>query len=133
MEAPFSVAEMVPARNARLLLESSQARPPSSKQSFQNATANFTDSSVALLSRTTVLPSFSTSMPPNDQRNGYQNVGGSPKLWPSVWPSGRPFALSFLPTVRYSSHVSGNLLKPASANHDLRYEVSAPRTHHGTP
>src|ERR1700722_16107095 len=120
MEAPLRVAEIVPDRNARLLLVSSQARPPSSQASFQKATANLTDSRVALLSRTTVLPSFSTSMPPNDQRNGYQKVGGSPKLWPSVWPSGWPLALSFLPTARYSSQVSGNLLKPASANHDLR-------------
>src|ERR1700724_1995167 len=120
MEAPLSVAEIVPERNARLLLESSQARPPLSKQSFQKPTAYLTDSSVALLSRTTVLPSFSTSMPPNDQRNGYQNVGGSPKLWPSVWPSGWPLAFSFFPTVLYSSQVSGNLLMPTSANHDLR-------------
>src|ERR1700743_147403 len=96
MDAPLSVAEIVPARNARLLLESSQARPPSSKQSFQKPTAYFTDSIVALLSRTTVLPSFSTSMPPNDQRNGYQNVGGSPKLGPRVRPRGGPGALCLL-------------------------------------
>src|SRR5580700_524738 len=120
MEAPFNVELVVPARKARLLLESSHASPPSSQQSFQNATAYLTDSSVALLSSTTFLPSFSTSMPPNDHRKGYQNVGGSPKLWPSVWPSGWPLALSFLPASRYSSQVSGNLLKPASANHDLR-------------
>ena len=36
-------------------------------------------------------------------------VGASPKVWPSVWPIGRPLALSFLPTSRYFSQVSGNL------------------------
>ena len=33
---------------------------------------------------------------------------------------GRPLALSFLPTSRYSSQVAGNLLAPTSSNHDLR-------------
>src|SRR5579862_7876580 len=108
MEAPFSVEEIVPARNARLLLESSQARPPSSQQSFQNAIPNLTDSIVALLLRTTLLP-LSTSMPPYDQSSGYQKLGGSPKLWPSACPIGCPLALSFLPRSRYSSQVSGNL------------------------
>src|SRR5581483_271735 len=102
MEAPFSVEEIVPDRKARLLLESSQARPPSSQQSFHNASANFTDSSVDLLSSSAFLPDLSTSAPPNDHRSGYQKVGGSPKLWLSAWPMGRPFALSFLPTAWYS-------------------------------
>src|SRR5579863_3304759 len=133
MDAPLSVEEIVPARKARLLLVSSHARPPSSQQSFQNPTAYLTDSIVALLSSTTFLPLLSTSMPPNDQRNGYQKVGGSPKLWPSVWPIGWPLALSFLPAARYSSQVSGNLLKPTASNQDLRYEFSAPTMHQGTP
>src|SRR6267142_2651130 len=65
---------MVPDRKARLLLVSSQASPPSSQASFQNATANLTDSSVAFESRATVLPSASTSLPPHDQRYGYVRV-----------------------------------------------------------
>ena len=39
----------MPARNARLLLLSSQARPPGSQQSFQNGTANLTDSTQGIL------------------------------------------------------------------------------------
>src|SRR6516162_11911874 len=113
---------MVPERNARLLLESSQASPPSSCASFQKPTANFTDSTVSLLFSVTVLPSASTSLPPHDQRRGYQKLGASPKVWPSVWPNGRPLALSYLPASRYSSQVCGNLpsLYPISANQDLR-------------
>src|SRR5258705_11887721 len=104
------VAEMVPERNARLLFESSQARPPSSQASFQNATANFTDSSVSFELRATVLPSFSTSLPPNAHMNEYQNTGASPKACPAVWPIAEPLVLSFLPTSRYCCHVFGNSL-----------------------
>src|SRR5262249_40167557 len=58
------------------------------------------------------LPSASTPLPPHDQRKGDQKTTGSPKVWPSDWPYGRPWALSFLPTARYSSQVSGNLPSP---------------------
>src|SRR5215469_126974 len=111
---------MLPARKARLLLESSQASPPSSQASFQNGTANLTDSMVSLLFSATVLPSASTSLPPHDHRYGYQKPGASPKVWPAVWPIGRPFALSFLPASHQASQVSGNLPKPISSNQDLR-------------
>src|SRR4029077_12299374 len=120
MLAPLRVAPISPAWNARLLLVSSQARPPSSQASFQNACMNFTASSVPLELSTTFLPDWSTSAPPKSQRNGYANVGGSPKLWPRAWPTGLPLALSFLPTSRYSSHVLGNSLMPSSLNQDLR-------------
>src|SRR5512138_940386 len=119
MDAPFSVAAISPERNARLLLVSSQARPPSSCASFQKPVMKRTESTVALESSTT-LPLSSTSRPPHDQRYGYQNAGASPKVWPSVWPIGWPLALSFLPASRYFSQVSGNALWPTSANHDLR-------------
>src|SRR6516225_8722108 len=109
IEAPLLVALIVPARKARLLLESSQANPPSSQASFHKPTANLTDSIVSLLLSTTVLPSASTSLPPHDHRYGYQKLGASPKVWPRVWPSGRPLALSFLPASRSVSQVSGNL------------------------
>src|SRR3984893_3143882 len=99
---------MVPDRNARLLLESSHASPPSSWASCQRPTANLTDSTVSLLLSATVLPSASTSLPPHDQRKGYQKTTGSPKVWPSDCPIGRAWALSFLPAARYSSQVSGN-------------------------
>src|SRR4029450_11578289 len=101
------VAEMVPERNARLLLESSHARPPSSQASFQNPTANFTDSSVSFEFRATVLPSFSTSLPPNAHMNEYQNTGASPKVWPAVWPIGQALALSFFSTSPHAHRVFG--------------------------
>src|SRR6266481_2443175 len=109
IEAPLLVELIVPARKARLLLESSQARPPSSQHSFQKATANLTDSTVSLLSRTTVFLSSAISRPPNDHRNGYQKLGASPNVCPAVWPNGWPAAFSFLPAARYSSQVAGNL------------------------
>ena len=68
MEAPLSVALIVPDRKARLLLESSQASPPSSWASFQNAVMNFTDSIVSFVLSLTVLPSASTSRPPQDHK-----------------------------------------------------------------
>src|SRR5262252_1599692 len=100
---------MLPDRNARLLLESSQARPPGSQASVQNGTAALTDSTVALLSSATVLPSASTSLPPQDQSHGYQKPGGSPNEWANAWPIGRPFALRILPAARSLSQLSGNL------------------------
>src|ERR1044071_9503997 len=109
---------MLPDKNARLLLESSQASPPSSIVSFHSGTANLTDSSVSLLFSTTVLPSASTSLPPHDHRYGYHQPGASPKVWPAVWPYGRPLALSFLPASRNLSHVSGKLVYPTSSNQD---------------
>src|SRR6185503_15874092 len=99
---------MVPDKKARLLLVSSQASPPSSIVSFHRATAYLIDSTVSLLFSTT-LPSASTSLPPNDHRKGYHQPGASPKVWPAVWPIGRPFAFSFLPASRSLSSVSGKL------------------------
>src|SRR5215475_3570772 len=120
MLAPLSVAEISPAWKARLLLVSSQASPPSSQASFQKACMNFTDSMVPLELMTTFLPLASVSAPPKLQRSGYENVGGSPKLWPRAWPTGLPLALSFLPTSRHSSQVLGNSLTPISACQERR-------------
>jgi hypothetical protein len=64
MLAPFRVAESSPAWKARLLLVSSQASPPSSQQSFQNACMNFTDSTAPALLSTTFFPVLSVSAPP---------------------------------------------------------------------
>src|SRR6267154_955679 len=75
---------------------SSQASPPSSQASCQRPTANLTDSIVSLLLSATVLPSASTSLPPHDHKYGYHQFGASPNVWPAVWPSGLPLALSFL-------------------------------------
>src|SRR5712672_1968199 len=97
---------MVCDRKARLLLVSSQARPPSSMVSFQRATANLIDSTVSLLARTTVLPSAATSWPPHDQRKGYHQAGASPNVWPAVCPIGRPLAFSFVPSPRESPKLS---------------------------
>src|SRR6516164_3705396 len=103
---------MVPARKARLLPESSQAKAPSSQASFQRPTANLTDSIVPGLLSTMVLPSASTSLPPHDQRDGYQNAFASPNACASVWPIGRPLAFNVLPASRHSSQVSGYFSGP---------------------
>src|SRR6476620_269605 len=100
---------MVWDRNARLLLVSSQASPPSSIVSFHRATAYLIDSTVSLLFSTTVLPSASTSLPPNDHRNGYHQPGASPNVCPAVWPIGRHLDLSFLPDSRKVSQGPRNL------------------------
>src|SRR5688572_32874709 len=110
---------MSPDRNARLLLLSSHARPPSSCASFQNCVMKRSDSTVSLESSTT-LPLGSTSWPPNDHSSGYVNVGASPKVLPSVWPIGCLAALSFLPTSWYSDQVFGKLFAPTSSKYDLR-------------
>ena len=78
---------MVPDRKARLLLESSQASPPSSQASFQKPVKNFTDSTVSFELMAT-LPSVPTSFPPHAHMAGYQKVGASPNVWPAVWPIG---------------------------------------------
>ena len=70
MLGALPVSEMSDERNARLLFESSQPRPPSSKTSFQRTLLNLTASTTALLSRTTVFPSLSTSMPPHIHTSG---------------------------------------------------------------
>ena len=57
MLGALPVREISLERNARLLLLSSQARPPSSKTSFQSTLLNFTASSVFLLLSTTPRPS----------------------------------------------------------------------------
>src|SRR6516164_6921596 len=88
---------MLPDRKARLLLVSSQATPPSSQLSFQRPVANLTDSMVSWLFKTTVLPSASTSLPPQDHKYGYHQACASPNVCPAVWPSGRPLAFNFLP------------------------------------
>src|SRR5215475_9444755 len=107
IEAPFSVAEISPAWKARLLLVSSQARPPSSQHSFQKACMNFTDSTAPLLLMTTFLPDWSVSAPPKAHSIVYVKVGASPKVWPSVCPYGLPFFFSTAKSLRVSSHVFG--------------------------
>src|SRR6516162_4429219 len=124
---------MLPDRKARLLLVSSQASPPSSQLSFQRPIANLTDSTVSGLFRTTVLPSASTSIPPQDHKYGYHQAGASPNVCPAVWPSGRSLVFNFLPASRKASQVSGKVLYPTSSNHDLRWAINPPRTIHGTP
>src|SRR4029453_8501757 len=113
-------AGIVPAREALLLLLSSQASPPSSRQSFQKATVNFTASSVSLLLIAT-FPFWSISAPPKPQVTEYAQLFGSPRLWPKACPRGRPFFLSSVPTLRSSSQVSGNFMAPASLNQSSRY------------
>src|SRR3981189_814602 len=100
---------MVCDRKARVLLVSSEAGPPSARASFHRAPANLIDSTVSLLLRITVLPSTATSWPPHDQRKGYHQPGASPKVWPAVWPIGRPLAFSFLPASRKGSPGPGNV------------------------
>src|SRR5262245_63655921 len=127
IDAPLLVALMLPAKKARLLLVSSQASPPSSQLSFQRPVANLTDSMVSWLFKTTVLPSASTSLPPQDHKYGYHQAGASPNVCPAVCPSGRPFVFNFLPASRKASQVSGKVLYPPSSNHDLRLAINPPR------
>ncbi len=68
-----------------MLFVSSQARPPSSQASFQNAVMNLTASTEPLLSMA-VLPLRSVSTPPKFHMSGYAHAGASPKVWPSVCP-----------------------------------------------
>src|SRR5262245_11137489 len=119
MLAPLIVAEIVPARKARLLLESSQARPPSSRQSFQNATVNFNASTISFELMTTRW-FLSTSAAPKHHVTPYAQLLGSPRLWPNACPMGRPCFLSCVPTRRSSSQVSGHLVRPASLNQSSR-------------
>src|SRR6266536_3028969 len=78
MLAPLSVAAISPAWKARLLFVSSQARPPSSQESFQNDCMNLTESTAPLLLSTTFLPVLSVSAPPKAQSIVYVKVGASP-------------------------------------------------------
>src|SRR5215470_10787340 len=118
IDAPLLGALMLPDRKARLLLVSSQASPPSSQLSFQRPVANLTDSMVSWLFKTTVLPLASTSLPPQDHKDGYHQAGASPNVCPAVWPSGRPLAaFNFLPASRKASQVSGKVLYPTSLAH----------------
>src|SRR5688500_7989564 len=120
MDAPLRAPQISPAWKARLLLVSSQARPPSSQPSFQRAVMYLTDSTVSLELITTFLPLLSVSAPPNDHISGYAHVGASPKVWPRVCPKGLPFFLSAVVALRSSSQVLGKASKPISLNHDFR-------------
>src|SRR5919199_3382075 len=70
MLAPLSVHEISSARKAALLLLSSQLRPRSSSPSFHNSAPNLTASIVSLELIATVLPSCSSSLPPNAHISG---------------------------------------------------------------
>src|SRR5262245_32322947 len=119
MLGALPVSEISCERNARLLLLSSHASPPSSKHSFQSTLLNRTASTVFLLLRTTLRPP-STSAPPHIQTSGYAHAFGSLMLWPNACPNGRPFAFSFLPAARNSSHVVG-YDRPSCWNQSCRY------------
>src|SRR5256886_8663030 len=116
MLAPLIVAEIVPARNARLLLVSSQASPPSSRQSFQKAPVNLRASIVCLL-LLTIFPLSSISAPPKHQVTGYAHWLGSPRLWPPPCPTGPALFLTSVLPPRRSSQASGMLSAPASLTH----------------
>src|SRR5438552_18803502 len=100
MEGALPVSEISDDRNARLLVESSHARPPSSKTSFQRTLLNITASTVFLLSSATVFPSFCTSIPPHIHTSGYHHLFGSLIECPKAWPKGLPLAFMARPTLR---------------------------------
>src|SRR5262245_31793844 len=106
MLGALPVSEISCDRNARLLLLSSHASPPSSKHSFQRTLLKRTASIVFLLFRTTLRP-LSTSTPPHIHTSGYAHAFGSLMLWPNACPNGRPLAFSFLPAAPNSSHGRG--------------------------
>src|SRR5262249_42954778 len=120
MEAPLRVALISPAWKARLLFVSSQASALSSQATFQKSVIHFTASTVPVELSTTFLPLASVPAPPNVQVSGYVQAGASPKVWPSVCPTGLPLFLRATPIFLYSSSVFGGWLAPTSANHDLR-------------
>src|SRR5207247_4565198 len=105
MEGAVPVSEISDDRKARLFVESSQARPPSSKTSFQRTLLNFTASTVFLLSSTTVLPSLATSIPPHIHTSGYHPLFGSLIEWPNACPNGFPWVFIAPPVLRHSSTV----------------------------
>jgi hypothetical protein len=70
MLGALPVSEISLERNARLLLLSSHASPPSSKHSVHSALLNFTASTTGFRFRMTERPSFSTSMPPHIHTKG---------------------------------------------------------------
>src|SRR6478752_5932349 len=70
MLAPLSVHEISSARNAALLLLSSQLRPRSSRPSFHVSAANLTASIVSFELMATVLLSSCSSLPPYVHSNG---------------------------------------------------------------
>src|SRR5579864_170540 len=109
MLEPLRVAAICPARNALLLLESSQDSPVSSNDSFHADTSFFIASTYIGLLKATVLPSRSTSIAPWLHMYGYAQLGGSPWLWPNACPIGWPAALSFLPTAKNWSHVRSRI------------------------
>src|SRR6266851_3633742 len=123
MEAPLRVALISPAWKARLLLVSSHASALSSHACFQKSIIHVTASTVPLELSTTFFPLGSVSAPPKVHVKGYVHAGASPKVWPSVCPTGLPFFLSAAPIFLYSSRVFGGWVAPTSANHDLRYAI----------
>src|SRR3712207_5135008 len=132
MLAPFWVAAIVSARNARLFDESSQASPVSSNASAQYVFSSLT-ASIVSFELTATLPLASISEPPYDHISGLVKKTGSPTLWPSDSPRGCPLALSFLPVSKYSSQVAGNLSTPTSLNQDLRQCTTVPMNSVGMP
>src|SRR5215471_4843679 len=132
MDAPFRVALISLAWKARLLLVSSQASAPSSQASFQKLVIHFTASTVFGELMTTFYPEGSVSIPPKAHVRGSVQVGASPKVWPSVWPTGLPFFLSAIPILRYSSRVLGGPLAPTSANQERRYAMRLPPVVYGS-
>src|SRR2546425_12184786 len=114
MDAPLRVAQICLAAYARLLLESSQERHWGSL-ALLNRSLNATSRSfVAALLMASFFPVSSVSAPPNDHRNGFKNVGGSPKEWPVACPrKSFVFAFTSAPTFARSDQVVGNLSAPA--------------------
>src|SRR2546422_4588571 len=132
MLGALPVSEISCERKARLFVLSSQARPPSSKQSFQTARVSFTASTVFLLLSATVRPSFWTSSPPHIHTIGYAHAFGSLIECPKAWPNGLPLALNARPTFLNSSQVFG-YSKPASLNQSSRYVTAHETMNCGTP
>src|ERR671918_2341807 len=128
---PFCVRPISPARNALLLLVSSQDSVPGMKVSY-SAWAYFSASTVSGLSITTW--SFSsTSLPPCDHTTQVHQALPSPTALPSARPGGWPFALSFWQSSRKPAGSSGTASKPASLTQDLRYTQRPPEAPIGMP
>src|SRR5580765_7600673 len=113
MEIPFSVRLMSPARNALLLLGSSQDSVPGMKVSYiaraySSAAIVSLELIVTLLCSSTILPSW-------DHTTQWHHALASPTALPSANPHGVPLAFSACSSLRKVGVSAGISLKPAAS------------------
>src|SRR4249920_3676924 len=125
MEIPFSVRLMSPARNALLLLGSSQESVPGMKVSYI-ARAYSSAAMVSLELIVTLLRS-STILPPCDHTTQWHQALASPTALPNAKPHGVPLAFSACNSLRKDGVSVGISLNPAASIWLRRYVMQPPR------